>query len=50
MPDSQPGQPDDHAAETAGGPGSGALTLRGARLADGRVVDVRLCDGRIEAV
>ncbi|MFF5333457.1 amidohydrolase family protein [Streptomyces sp. NPDC013181] len=50
MPDSQPGQPDDHAADIAGGPGSGALTLRGARLADGRVVDVRLCDGRIEAV
>lgn len=46
MPDSRPRQPDDHAADAAGSP----LTLCGARLADGRVVDVRLCGGRIEAV
>ncbi|MFB8084426.1 amidohydrolase family protein [Streptomyces sp. NPDC055992] len=50
MPDSQPRRPDDHAADTTGGPESPALTLCGARLADGRVVDVRVCGGRIEAV
>ncbi|WP_328887575.1 amidohydrolase family protein [Streptomyces sp. NBC_00316] len=44
MPDSQPRQPDDPAAEAT------ALALCGARLTDGRIVDVRLGDGRIEAV
>ena len=51
MPDSQPRQPDDHAADTTDtAPESAALTLSGARLTDGRVVDVRVCGGRIEAV
>ncbi|MEI5102190.1 hydrolase [Streptomyces sp. PmtG] len=45
MPDSQP-QP--HSAEPAAE--SGSLLLRGARLADGRTVDVRIGAGRIEAV
>jgi cytosine deaminase len=43
MPDSQP-QPPDGAADTT------ALLLCGARLTDGRTVDVRLSGGRIEAV
>ncbi|MEV0439060.1 amidohydrolase family protein [Streptomyces spectabilis] len=46
MPDSQPQQP--HSAEP--GAASGALLLCGARLTDGRTVDVRLGAGRIEAV
>ncbi|WP_282796451.1 amidohydrolase family protein [Streptomyces sp. CC224B] len=46
MPDSQPQQP--NSAEPAAT--SGALLLRGARLVDGRAVDVRLGAGRIEAV
>ncbi|MYS38578.1 cytosine deaminase [Streptomyces sp. KhCrAH-43] len=50
MPDSQPRQPDDRAADTPGAPETSALTLSGARLADGRVVDVRVCGGTIEAV
>ncbi|MFF9347972.1 amidohydrolase family protein [Streptomyces sp. NPDC014734] len=56
MPDSQPWPHDDHAADAAdasGGPDTaetGTLVLRGARLIDGRVVDVRLGGGRIEAV
>ncbi|MCX0245442.1 amidohydrolase family protein [Streptomyces drozdowiczii] len=50
MPDSQPQRPDDHAADATGGPETSALTLCGARLTDGRVVDVRVCGGRIEAV
>ncbi|MET9919668.1 amidohydrolase family protein [Streptomyces sp. NPDC006435] len=56
MPDSQPRQPDDHPADAADGPGSdpaagtGTLVLCGARLTDGRVVDVRLGGSRIEAV
>lgn len=56
MPDSQPWQPDDHAADAAGAAGSpdtaapAGLVLCGARLTDGRVVDVRLGGGRIEAV
>ncbi|THA73811.1 hydrolase [Streptomyces sp. A0642] len=50
MPDSQPRQPDDHAADAPGGPESSTLTLCGARLADGRLVDVRLGGSRIEAV
>ncbi|MEU5049729.1 amidohydrolase family protein [Streptomyces sp. NPDC021096] len=50
MPDSQPQparSPDGDAATT---PGDGVLVLCGARLADGRVVDVRLSGGRVEAV
>ncbi|MFE7111525.1 amidohydrolase family protein [Streptomyces sp. NPDC057575] len=58
MPDSQPWQPDDRAADAAdatGSPDTAApagtgLVLCGARLTDGRVVDVRLGGGRIEAV
>ncbi|MFB6716741.1 MULTISPECIES: amidohydrolase family protein [unclassified Streptomyces] len=56
MPDSQPWQPDDHAADAADATSSpdtaetGTLVLCGARLTDGRVVDVRLGGGRIEAV
>ncbi len=43
----QPGRADDR----GGGPGPApALLLTGARLRDGRAVDVRLGDGRIEAV
>ncbi|MFF1919214.1 amidohydrolase family protein [Streptomyces sp. NPDC058221] len=49
MPDSRPRPPEDHAADAANGQSS-ALTLRGARLTDGRIVDVRLGNGRIEAV
>ncbi|MFI1013581.1 amidohydrolase family protein [Streptomyces sp. NPDC020965] len=44
MPDSQP-QPSDGATAD-----STALLLRGARLTDGRTVDVRIGGGRIEAV
>lgn len=43
MPDSQPRPPEGVTADTA-------LLLRGARLTDGRSVDVRLSNGRIEAV
>ncbi|MFD8686791.1 amidohydrolase family protein [Streptomyces sp. NPDC059651] len=50
MPDSQPRQPDDHAADATRSPEGSALTLCGARLADGRIVDVRLGGSRIEAV
>ncbi|THA72886.1 hydrolase [Streptomyces sp. A0958] len=50
MPDSQPRRPGDHAADATVSPDSSALTLCGARLTDGRVVDVRLRGGRIEAV
>jgi len=63
MPDSQPRPSDDHAADgldaadaADASPGPAAtseatpLVLCGARLTDGRVVDVRLCGGRIEAV
>ncbi|MFI6861901.1 amidohydrolase family protein [Streptomyces sp. NPDC050421] len=50
MPDSQPRQPDDHAAGATAGPEGAALTLCGARLTDGRIVDVRLGGSRIEAV
>ncbi|NGO10025.1 amidohydrolase family protein, partial [Streptomyces sp. HC44] len=51
MPDSQPQQP----PSSSSGPSSGrtdgsALLLCGARLTDGRTVDVRLGGGRIEAV
>lgn len=50
MPDSQPRQPDDHAADATRSPESSVLTLCGARLTDGRIVDVRLGGSRIEAV
>ncbi|MFD7067512.1 amidohydrolase family protein [Streptomyces sp. NPDC059913] len=55
MPDSQPRQPDDRAADASGAsrgasPAGTGPVLCGARLADGRVVDVRLGGGRIEAV
>lgn len=50
MPDSRPRPPDDHTADAVNGRESSALTLCGARLADGRVVDVRLGGSRIEAV
>ncbi|WP_432036538.1 hydrolase [Streptomyces cucumeris] len=49
MPDSQPQQPQQPPNDAAAGSG-GALVLGGARLADGRTVDVRLSGGRIEAV
>ncbi|WP_406137269.1 amidohydrolase family protein [Streptomyces sp. NBC_01089] len=44
MPDSQPRPPEGATADTT------ALLLRGARLADGRTVDVSVSGGRIEAV
>ncbi|MEI7034126.1 amidohydrolase family protein [Streptomyces pratensis] len=53
MPDSQPRRPDDDAPDSAAAAPIGAtpaLVLSGARLADGRAVDVRLSGGRIEAV
>lgn len=50
MPDSRPQPPDDQAADAANGRESAALTLCGARLTDGRIVDVRLGGSRIEAV
>ncbi|GAA2266553.1 hydrolase [Streptomyces ruber] len=50
MPDSQP-QPSRFPSGSSSGPGTGsALLLCGARLTDGRTVDVRLGRGRIEAV
>ncbi|GHF57090.1 hydrolase [Streptomyces mashuensis] len=50
MPDSQPQPARSPDGDAAAPPGDGALVLSGARLADGRVVDVRLSGGRIEAV
>ncbi|MFC0600585.1 hydrolase [Streptomyces palmae] len=52
MPDSQPQpqQPRRPPAGEGGVPEAAALVLCGARLADGRTVDVRLSRGRIEAV
>ncbi|MGK5548021.1 hydrolase [Streptomyces sp. URMC 127] len=57
MPDSQPQPPAEPGGEAprpgarpAVAPGDGALVLGGARLADGRTVDVRLSGGHIEAV
>ncbi|MGC5003212.1 amidohydrolase family protein [Streptomyces sp. NBC_00353] len=50
MPDSQPRQPDDPAADLASTTEATPLVLCGARLTDGRIVDVRLGGGRIEAV
>ncbi|MFI5962965.1 amidohydrolase family protein [Streptomyces asoensis] len=53
MPDSQP-QPPPPSSSSSGSPGGSpdpaALLLCGARLTDGRTVDVRLGRGRIEAV
>ncbi|MDG5803055.1 hydrolase [Streptomyces ossamyceticus] len=50
MPDSQP-QPSPSSSDPPSGPDEpGTLLLCGARLMDGRVVDVRLGGGRIEAV
>ncbi|MGW3950033.1 amidohydrolase family protein [Streptomyces sp. NPDC004752] len=51
MPDSQP-QPPPPSSNPPGSPGrsEGTLVLCGARLTDGRTVDVRLGGGRIEAV
>ncbi|MET7870623.1 amidohydrolase family protein [Streptomyces cyaneofuscatus] len=53
MPDSRPRRPDDSApdsAEAAATDPAPALVLSGARLTDGRAVDVRLSGSRIEAV
>lgn len=53
MPDSQPRRPDDNAPDSADAATTAdhpALVLGGARLADGRTVDVRLSGSRIEAV
>ncbi len=57
MPDSQPQPPRNPGGDTppvgppsGAAPGDSALVLCGARLADGRVVDVRLSGGSIEAV
>ncbi|MDO0926260.1 hydrolase [Streptomyces sp. TG1A-8] len=51
MPDSQPQPPPpSNPPGSSGQPGPAALLLCGARLTDGRTVDVRLCDGHIEAV
>ncbi|CAL9453236.1 Pterin deaminase [Streptomyces sp. enrichment culture] len=52
MPDSRPQQP-PHSPSSPSSPGPaghGSLLLSGARLTDGRSVDVRLCGERIEAV
>ncbi|MFF8030586.1 amidohydrolase family protein [Streptomyces sp. NPDC016626] len=50
MPDSRP-QPPSHSWSSSSGPAAPApLLLCGARLTDGRTVDVRLGGGRIEAV
>ncbi|MGX2996698.1 hydrolase [Streptomyces sp. JNUCC 64] len=56
MPDSQPQQPPSGSPRPSGGAGGGGggdatgLLLCGARLVDGRTVDVRVDGGRIEAV
>ncbi|KUF17630.1 hypothetical protein [Streptomyces silvensis] len=50
MPDSRPEQPPPEPPEPPDSPEAGSLLLCGARLTDGRTVDVRLGDGRIEAV
>ncbi|GLW45140.1 hydrolase [Streptomyces sp. NBRC 14336] len=49
MPDSQP-QPPHSSSSPPGQSDPAALLLCGARLTDGRMVDVRLGNGRIEAV
>ncbi|NED21030.1 hydrolase, partial [Streptomyces sp. SID9913] len=48
MPDSQPQPPSSSSSSGAAVPPP--LLLCGARLTDGRIVDVRLGSGRIEAV
>ncbi|WP_055493143.1 amidohydrolase family protein [Streptomyces sp. TP-A0356] len=48
MADSRPQPP--HSSSSSGGADEAALLLCGARLTDGRTVDVRLGGGRIEAV
>ncbi|WP_459171064.1 amidohydrolase family protein, partial [Streptomyces europaeiscabiei] len=50
MPDSQPQPSRSSSGPPSGRDEAGALLLCGARLTDGRVVDVRLGGGRIEAV
>ncbi|MFD3737660.1 hydrolase [Streptomyces sp. CB00316] len=51
MPDSRPRRPDDSAPDSAEAATTApALVLSGARLTDGRAVDVRLSGSRIEAV
>ncbi|MET7380953.1 amidohydrolase family protein [Streptomyces sp. NPDC005526] len=51
MPDSEPQPPDSSSSSGSWGrPDPGGLLLCGARLTDGRTVDVRLAGGRIEAV
>ncbi|MET8244637.1 amidohydrolase family protein [Streptomyces sp. NPDC005202] len=51
MPDSQPQPPHSSSSSGSSGPADpGGLLLCGARLTDGRTVDVRLAGGRIEAV
>jgi len=51
MPDSHPQPPHSSSSSGSSGPADpGALLLCGARLTDGRTVDVRLDGGRIEAV
>ncbi|MFD4030184.1 hydrolase [Streptomyces sp. NPDC058637] len=50
MPDDRPRRPDNGAAGPDAGEGTGPLLLSGARLADGRTVDVRIDGPRIEAV
>ncbi|MEU0701290.1 amidohydrolase family protein [Streptomyces bacillaris] len=53
MPDSRPRRPDDNAPDSADAATTDpapALVLSGARLVDGRAVDVRLSGSRIEAV
>ncbi|WP_369272830.1 amidohydrolase family protein [Streptomyces sp. R11] len=51
MPDSHPQPPHSSSSSGSSGPADpGALLLCGARLTDGRTVDVRLGGGRIEAV
>ncbi|MER5433865.1 hydrolase [Streptomyces sp. NPDC002588] len=50
MPDSRPQPPPSSSGTPGGAADPAALLLCGARLADGRTVDVRLGRGRIEAV
>ncbi|HEX5566426.1 MAG TPA: amidohydrolase family protein [Streptomyces sp.] len=50
MPDSQPQEPEEPDRGGATAPGPAALVLCGARLLDGRTVDVRIAGGRIESV
>ncbi|MFG2195389.1 hydrolase [Streptomyces sp. NPDC048639] len=50
MPESHPQHPQQPPKRDGAAPEPGALVLCGARLTDGRTVDVRLSGGRIEAV